>query len=672
VNLPAPIPLEPPPGDPSALADLVSAVTGAAFGAGVLSAHLAGPAASAPGWLSADATAAAEQVGTVAALVAHLHDALTVAEQRLRVHAAVLDDAGQRIAALRRDQAEDFAVAWTIVSQSDPDLARPVVEQFEAAEADRRRAHAAAVADVLDDAMATAQVLDGSTIQLGGTGAPGQDAAVLANMATLLPSWGDGELLAEAWAAARSVGQDSEAAFAAWLRSAGPLLDLPVFATAFVQALDEAGITRVLYWTATDQGSGVATGLARAMRAAAASSDAGRRAVSQVMDVALGRPEATTTVAVGRLAAAGAFDAGALRGLAARLVQAEAASPYLRRDQLSVAPGDDPLASVLGALAAAGDADAAALLVADPDVWPTLLGRVWTEGLDGLSGVLRLAAGGAVGEAATLVVLEAIARTGPVLLSELTTGSPEAFAVSALSTAVADLITARPEGVSGVVLGGLGAPGAPSRPLDDSARLAMVGIGLIGLERDARLGLLRWLTDATEQAPFPAPGEQDRAAYLEGGIFGALASGEAFESRRRLFSAVERQAADDLTWNLITAPLAFLPLRRVLATARDVVTTAGSFIGPDGVPWESFLGQPETGPDQATYAALVARVVPLVTSGVLPDPGIALDHGTGSPEARAYEASLSPEQHLTWNSVVLGAQDGFVDVGGQLGILPGA
>jgi hypothetical protein len=104
---------------------------------------------------------------------------------------------------------------------------------------------------------------------------------------------------------------------------------------------------------------------------------------------------------------------------------------------------------------------------------------------------------------------------------------------------------------------------------------------------------------------------------------------------------------------------------------RDVVTTAGSFIGPDGVPWESFLRQPRTGADQAAFAAVAARAAPLVASGVLPDPGSALDHGLGSREARAYEATLAPEAHVAWNSVVFGAEDGFVDVGQQLGVLPG-
>jgi hypothetical protein len=674
VTFPTPMPLDPPPGDPGALAELISAVSGAAFGAGVLSANLATPAASAPGWLGADAAAAAEQLTSVAALAQQLCGALNAAEQRLRAHAQVLDDARQRIVALRRAQAEDFAVAWTHVAQSDPDLARPIVEDLEAAEADRRRAHAAAVADVTDDATATAQVLDGSTTGLGGTGEPGQGAGVLTHLATLLPGWGDGELIAQARADAESVLRGSPSDAAAWLRSAGPLLDVPAFATAFLQALDRDGTGWVLNWTATaDEGADLAGGLAHLLRAAATSSDAGRRVVSLVVDFALDGPNSdpTATVALGRLAAAGAFAPAVLRSLAGRLAEAEAASLYLRRDQLAVAPGEDPLDSVLEALAAAGDADEAALLVADAQLWPAFLGREWTEGVDGLTAVVRLAAGGDSAGAATLVVLGAIARTRHVLLTSTTTGSPEAFTVGAISPAVADLVAARPEALSEAVLAGQGSPGVPSRALDESEQLALIGLGIVGLDPDARPSLLRWLTDATSGAPLPSPGLPDPAAYVEGGIFAALASGEAFDIRHQLYSATARQEADERTWNLLLVPLSFLPLRGVAGFALDVATSAAGFMGPDGVPWESFLRQPRTGADQAAYAAVVARAASMVKSGQLPHPGHALEHGLGSEEARAYEARLSPEAREAWNGVVFGAEDGFLDVGHQLGILPG-
>jgi len=672
VNLPAPVPLDPPPGNPSALADLVSALTGAAFGAGVLGAHLAGPAATAPGWLSADAAAAAEQVGTVAALVQQLHGALTAAEQRLRVHAQVLDEARARIAALRREQAEDFAVASTLVRQSDPELARPTIEELQAAEADRRRAHAVAMTEVLDDAVATAQVLDGSTVSLGGTGAPGQDAGVLAHVATLLPGWGDGELVAEATAAAGAVARETPEEFAAWLRSAGPLLDSPVFATAFLDALGGGGIGFVLYWTAVDDRSALAGPMARVIRAAGTSAR-GQQAVSQLVDSALDPAEAGSTVALGRLALAGAFPPVTLRSIAVRLVQIERAQPLVRRDQLAVAPGDDPLESVLQALAASGDADQAALLAGTAQLWPTLLGRIWSEGLDGLTDVLRLAAGGEAGDAATLEVLEGIAGTRDMLLTQLTTGSPEAFTVASISAAVADLVARRPEAVSGLVLAGLSAPGVPSRPLDDAEVLAMQGLGLVGLDPDARVRLLTWLTDATVAAPFAAPGEPDPAAYLEGGIFAALASGEAFDNEHRLVTAVRHQEMQQQLWDILMTPLDLLPTRMVASLVIDTATNAAEdLFGPDGVPWTSFLGQPETGADQAAYAALMARVAPMVAAGALPDPGHALDRGLGSPEARAYEASLGQEERVPWNSVFFGAEDGFQDVGRQLSVVAGS
>jgi hypothetical protein len=103
----------------------------------------------------------------------------------------------------------------------------------------------------------------------------------------------------------------------------------------------------------------------------------------------------------------------------------------------------------------------------------------------------------------------------------------------------------------------------------------------------------------------------------------------------------------------------------------DAATTAAGLLGPDGVPWEQFLRQPSTGADQAEYAAVAARAAAMVATGVLPDPGQSLDRGLGSAEARAYEASLSPEAREAWDGVVLGAEHGFVDVGQQLGILPG-
>src|SRR4051795_4352047 len=68
VMVPAPVPLEMPPGDPAAVDELVRDVAGAAFWLVVLRDELSGPAASAPGWLGDDATAAAVQLSRVAGM----------------------------------------------------------------------------------------------------------------------------------------------------------------------------------------------------------------------------------------------------------------------------------------------------------------------------------------------------------------------------------------------------------------------------------------------------------------------------------------------------------------------------------------------------------------------------------------------------------------------------
>src|SRR3954468_9884580 len=185
VIVPAPTPLDQ-PGDPAALADLVSAVTGAAFCTGVLAAHLAGPASSAPGWLGADAAAAAEQVGAVTGLARSLHGTLTAAADRLEAHVGMLDDVRRRIAALRRAQEDDFAsFRARQAALVDPDAVAPALEDLIAAEGARRHEHAALLAEVDADAAASAGMLSGTATGLGGTGSPGDEARVRAHLAAL-------------------------------------------------------------------------------------------------------------------------------------------------------------------------------------------------------------------------------------------------------------------------------------------------------------------------------------------------------------------------------------------------------------------------------------------------------------------------------------------------------
>src|SRR4051812_32046272 len=74
-----------------------------------------------------------------------------------------------------------------------------------------------------------------------------------------------------------------------------------------------------------------------------------------------------------------------------RRARGERDDAWLRRDEQQVAGGEDPLADTLGALAATGDAAAAARTLLDEGLWRQCLGRVWTEGTSGLDRVIRLA-----------------------------------------------------------------------------------------------------------------------------------------------------------------------------------------------------------------------------------------------------------------------------------------
>ncbi|NYJ04842.1 hypothetical protein [Petropleomorpha daqingensis] len=489
MNLPAPVPLDPPPGDPSALADLVSVVTGAAFGMGVLDAHLAGPATSAPGWLGADATAAAEQVVTVSDLVRRLHETLTAAEQRLRLHAQVLDDARTRIAALRRDQAEDFAVAWTRVGQSDPALAQPVIRELEEAETDRRRAHAAAVADVLDDATATAQVLDGATTGLGGTGAPGQEAAVLANVAVLLPGWGDGELIARAWAAARALdGPVTADDIDAIAREGLPFAGAATYAGALLADLDEDGVRWLLVHLgqATEPSGIVAQWLATAF-GAASSLGAANGPLRDVLDARYIDPASTDGTAdevvfgLTALLAAVPATAGGVRNetaaawgvqmLGRERQQGVTATDRLRRW------GRDPVTVVVDRLAAAGDRDAAAVLLGGREAWDALLARSWDDDGAAFATLVRdAAAAGPAGEAAVRSGLQALG-TGLSPTDVDVAWTVDRTTAAELSPALGDAVAAHP----GVVTDALAAAGA-GQQLSPTEDAALRGLGYLTLD----------------------------------------------------------------------------------------------------------------------------------------------------------------------------------------------
>jgi hypothetical protein len=117
VEMPDPVSLEMPPGDPEAVEELVRSVAGAAFWLAVLRDELSGPAASAPGWLGEDAVAAEAQVVRVARLTRDAADAVLGATGRLSTHGDLLRDTRREVSALRAEQDEDFRAAWQRLGQ---------------------------------------------------------------------------------------------------------------------------------------------------------------------------------------------------------------------------------------------------------------------------------------------------------------------------------------------------------------------------------------------------------------------------------------------------------------------------------------------------------------------------------------------------------------------------
>jgi hypothetical protein len=183
VRMPEPIPLEMPPGDADAIADLARDIGSAARCLAAVDARIAGPAAGTPGWLGDDASSAAAQVSGVETLVRAAYDAVTPAAERLAAHAERLLETRSRIRALNHEQDEEFAEAWRRWAQVEslqlqvmsagPEV-RMIVEEVERGEASRRRRHAALLEEIEDDAAATARLLVDSSAAVGGCGRPGE------------------------------------------------------------------------------------------------------------------------------------------------------------------------------------------------------------------------------------------------------------------------------------------------------------------------------------------------------------------------------------------------------------------------------------------------------------------------------------------------------------------
>jgi hypothetical protein len=490
VFVPDPIPLEMPPGDPAAVDELVSDVAGAGFRLAVLRDELSGPAASAAGWLGQDAVAAAGQVVRVAGLAREVAAAVLGARSRLSAHGELLRETRRGVSRLREEQEEDRRAAWgrlqglpavTTAMRTGAPEAVAIVEEFEAAEAARRRRHAVLLEAVADDASATARVLADAGRSVGGSGRPGDEGRVLAYLAAELPGWGDRELLRRGTELADAMsGLLSPAERESLARDVVAYAGSAAFAGAFLAGLGEYGLREMLALFG-DGDLGPDSALAHVVAGAlgaAFPAGAGRDRIDAVLTATYIDPDEI-----------GAYPDLVALGMGTVLVAGGAAGPrsetvltwarqLLARERTqgggligaravdrahplheSVVAGD-PMAVMAQGLVRADDRASAAALLSDRRVWDVLLSRSWDDHHAVLGQLVACAgtADGAAGEVAVRAGLEALG-------AGLADGDPDDWTVDrsaaavvapALGAAVAAHVSVATEALSRGVDGRLG------------------------------------------------------------------------------------------------------------------------------------------------------------------------------------------------------------------------
>lgn len=442
VTLPDPVPLDPPPGDPAALAHLVERVAGTSFLLAVLQADLQGPAGTAPGWEGADAAAAAAQLAVVVDLAGEVSAVLCTAAGRLSLHRDRLEDVRSRLRVLRAQQEEDHAAAWARLSvlpdpvaamQAELAPAVAVIEEVRAAEERRRREHATLIEDLAEDAVATRRVLAECSAVVGGTGRAGDSGRAVAHLALLLPGWGEAELTARGAELAAAFGRlPTPEEREALAREAIAFAHLPAFASALLAGMgvDDVGTTLFLLGEG-DLGESSAALLASAL-GAAVRSGAAADPVGQVLDAIyvdpgdLGLESDAIAVGMGAVLAAGLRRGGGGpapstavawgRQLLARETALAGDLRGSRAVDRAYGPGispaaADPVQLVAQHLAQAVDPSAAAALLGDEAVWQRLLERPWDDDAAEL-GNLVTRAGAEQGGAGDVAVRAGLASIG--------------------------------------------------------------------------------------------------------------------------------------------------------------------------------------------------------------------------------------------------------------------
>lgn len=628
VELPEPVPLAMPPGDAEVLTEEVQEIAGAAFHLNVLASSLAGPAVTAPRWLGDDAVAAAEQVGATATLAQRTADAVLSAMHRLGAHAECLHEARRQVAALEREQQDDFravairqsqvADARLAVMTGAPEWVGPL-DDLRAAEESRRRRHAALLDEVAEDAAATARVLGESCAALGGRGAPGDAARVLAHFAAQLPGWGDRELALRGRALAeiligelRHPDEQDELA--------GDVLALAgtaAFAEAFLLRLREDGM-RAMLELLGDGDFGADSALPALMVAVLGA--AGPTGFPDGVDAVVNAPYVDAAdlgfhpdkVVLGMaVVLAAAASRGAGGGLPPATVATWGGQIILRESRQGAAaieradpmmrphPEVDAVPLVVDLLSRGDDTRAAAALLADPDSWTVLLARRWDDCGAGLAGLVHLAGreAGRDGGTALRAGLEALG-TG------LDDGDPDGWTVQ---KATANAVT-KPlgEGLAvhwGVPAGILaaGADGETSRRDGDRLR----GLGYLSIEPAAATAVGEAV--ATWMAHQPSRITATTASVVvavPAAWFAVQEYGQRLAHALRAFELEAAAQARELEWDATVGLAVEVPKGAVGGVVGALEPVAAKLLGADGA-WEAV-------PDQGAVferadAAAVAR-----------------------------------------------------------------
>jgi hypothetical protein len=616
VEMPEPVPLDMPAESPEALGDVVHDVAGAVFHLSVLAGALDGPAAEAPGWLGDDAAAAVVQVGAVAALARQAADGVLAAMHRLSAHADCLHEARREVAALEQEQQEDFAAAWARLGRiENPQLAVMTlapewvgtVEELRASEAARRRRHAALLEGVADDAAATSRVLADSCAAIGGRGAAGDAERVLAHVAAQLPGWGQAELAARGEAFAELFRQPFDPArLDARARESSPLAGTPAFAVALLTALGEQGMRDLLMQLGDgDFGSGnpLAGLLVAVIRgaepAAGAHDPVGEVLTATYVDAAdpgyvpdrivLGMSVLLAAAATGR---SGTLPPSVLGRWGRQIIGREHAQGARAVDRVNVlgpyVPAD-PVPLVVDLLGAQEAHHAAAVMLADREVWTVLLSREWEHKGLGLARLVRVAVDcpGPAGGTALSAGLEALG-TG------LADGDPGDWTVVPASAAAVNRFLAvgvmqHLEVVSSLLAS------ASAGPLSPRGGDILRGLGYLSLDRVAAVwvgkGLATWVVEqpvdvngSSPAAPIPAVAVP--AAYLAVQEYGQ-------EIAYAMQGYAAKKAAEDFAvfWTSTFGVLTYVPgpVGRAWGFLEPIVALA---VGADG----SWTNGQDTGP----------------------------------------------------------------------------